>query len=565
MASKPRWILLGLVIGCALATVLLRGEQTGGPQGEPVFRVTTRIVILNVVVHDKSGAAVKGLKGEDFTILDSGKKQKVAVFSVEAPTIVPPRPQPLPTGTFSNRVGDQGVVPTSVAVILLDALDTKIEDQVYARGQVIKFLAQLQPQDRAALYVLGEGLSVIQDFTSDPSPLVEAIRHYGTYVGPSLGSGEGTRAGGGLQGLSGAVGLARERLDAGLSSFPNLEVSGPGALHYRHIRIVLKAFEAIANRLSGVPGRRTIVWVTGGYPSDFTYLFTGTPVTPRMGTLGPVYQELQSTAQALNRANVAIYPVDARGLFTDPAFSATESRAPTLAGGVSAKLYGMEGTIMGLRYIASRTGGRAFCNTNDLKGALRKALDDSEVTYTLGYYPTHGQWNGSYHLIKVLVDRKGVEVRYRQGYSASADQAIEEKDRIALLREAAQNPIDATGVGLTLALNPHAGAAGAGLSVNLSIDVRDLTFRQDKGRWMASFDIWAGQYSNQGDALGGISKTASANLQENEYRKIMNAGVLDLTIDEKPETAASELRVVVRDASSGALGSVRVPLHDLLE
>jgi len=217
---------------------------------------------------------------------------------------------------------------------------------------------------------------------------------------------------------------------------------------------------------------------------------------------------------------------------------------------------------MGLRYIASRTGGRAFCNTNDLKGALRTALDDSEVTYTLGYYPTHGQWNGSYHPIKVLVDRKGVEVRHRQGYFARAEQATEQKDRIALLKEEAQDPLDATGVGLTVKFDSYKGAAGEPLKVNVYIDAHDLTFRQDKGLRAVSFDVWAGQYSNQGDSLRGISKTVSANLKGEDYRSFLRTGGVSLTIDEKAERGAAELRIVVRDAASGALGSVRIPLHN---
>lgn len=545
--------------------------QNAGPQGQPVLRVTTRLVVLNVVVHDKKGAPVTRLTRADFTILDGGKKQEVAVFSVEASPGVHGHPEPLPADVFSNRVGEQGAIPTSVAVILLDGLDTQLEDQVYARGQMMKFLAQLQPQDRVALYVLGQrGLSVIQDFTSDPAPLIEAIRHYGGRMGPPPGSNADNQAPEvNLQGLLGPGALARTRLDAGLSSFHSLNLAhGPSPLYYRHFGNVLSAFEAIANRLSGLPGRRSLVWVTGGYPGGFTYLFTDNLLTLRT-VVAPLSKELQSTAQALNRADVAIYPVDARGLFTDPAFSASAGQilvnprheAANTRQIPSTQLDAMKTTIMGLRYIAQRTGGRAFCNTNDLKGALRTALDDSEVTYTLGYYPTHGHWDGRYRPLKVRVDREGVEVRHRRGYFARPDQAIEEKDRMALLREAAQNPLNATGVGLTVKLDANKSAADGGLSADLNVDVRDLTFRRDKDLWTVSFDVWAGQYSNQGYSLRGTSKTVSANLKEDDFRKILRAGGLNLTIDEKAESGAAELRVVVRDAPSGTLGSVKIPLH----
>ena len=76
-----------------------------------------------------------------------------------------------------------------------------------------------------------------------------------------------------------------------------------------------------------------------------------------------------------------------------------------------------------------------------------------------------------------------------------------------------------------------------------------------------SFDVWAGQYSNQGDSLGGVVKTVSGKLKSNDYQKIQQAGRFSLTLESTPDPKAEELRVVVRDAPSGLMGSVRVPLR----
>jgi hypothetical protein len=214
-----------------------------------------------------------------------------------------------------------------------------------------------------------------------------------------------------------------------------------------------------------------------------------------------------------------------------------------------------------MNYIAQRTGGRAFYNMNDLKRALRTALDDSEVTYTLGYSPSHGRWDGRYRSIKVRVKRPGVEARYRQGYYASAQAPAETKDRIAELKDAALNPLEAAGVGVMVKLAPYRNSPGEPLEFNVYIDARGLTFRQEKGLTAVSFDVWAGQYSNQGDSLAGVSKTVSADLKDEDYQKILRAGGLDLTLHEKVESGAAELRVVVRDGPSGSTGSVKIPLR----
>jgi len=101
-------------------------------QPQPTIRVTTRLVQVNVVVHDKKGEPVSDLKKEDFTILDKGKEQKIAVFTVDSIN-APPKAWPaLPPNIFSNRV-QTADTPTSITVILFDGLNTRFQDQAYAR------------------------------------------------------------------------------------------------------------------------------------------------------------------------------------------------------------------------------------------------------------------------------------------------------------------------------------------------------------------------------------------------------------------------------------------------
>src|SRR5260370_14438383 len=132
-----------------LAVALLAQEN------QPVLRVTTRLVQVNVVVHDKRGEPVAGLTKTDFTLYEKGKERKIAFFSVlqgNKPLKLPGGAQ-LPANIFSNRV-KRGESPTSATVILLDALNTKFEDQAYAKAELIKFLKKVQPEDRVAIYLL---------------------------------------------------------------------------------------------------------------------------------------------------------------------------------------------------------------------------------------------------------------------------------------------------------------------------------------------------------------------------------------------------------------------------
>src|SRR6267143_2112652 len=150
-----------------------------GQENQPVLRVTTRLVQVNVVVHDKSGQPVGGLTKDDFTLYEQGKQHKIAFFSVVEgrKPLKSGRDAQLPTNIFSNRV-KHGESPTSATVILLDALNTSFRDQAYAKGQLIKFLEKVQPEDRVAIYLLTRRLIILQDFTSDPDHLLKALARY---------------------------------------------------------------------------------------------------------------------------------------------------------------------------------------------------------------------------------------------------------------------------------------------------------------------------------------------------------------------------------------------------
>lgn len=119
---------------------------------DPVLRVTSRLVQVNVIVNDKHGNPIHGLRQNDFSILDNGKPQRISLFSAE--TNAPPNlPRiELPSGTFTNRPEELSSLPASVTVILFDALNTEGADQVLARKQVLRALRDIQPQEYVALY-----------------------------------------------------------------------------------------------------------------------------------------------------------------------------------------------------------------------------------------------------------------------------------------------------------------------------------------------------------------------------------------------------------------------------
>jgi VWFA-related protein len=514
---------------------------------------------VNAVVHDRQGRPVSGLTRDDFTILDGGKEERISFFSVESNRSLRPPLAPLPFDVFSNRVGKQGGVPTSVTVILLDGLNSEFAGQAYARQQIIKFLEGLQPGERVALYTLGNHLSVIQDFTSDPAPLLEAVREYQGRISAEPGLGATPNGKEMLPAVEG-TGQAAEalaRLEAGIEN-----ATAHVNAFYTRIRAerTMEALESIAHHLSGLPGRKSLIWVSGGFPP-----WIGADPRNLMSQEYNFTDQMRRVAQALNQADVAIYPVDARGLFTDPDFDAQNRTTPAPGPGSSqgAALAALESTFATMRTMADQTGGREFINTNDIQSSIRAAFDDASLTYTLGYYPTHGQWNGQYRTVKLLVKRPGTTARYRRGYFAGSKAPTENQDAKALLAEAGQDPLEATAVGVTARLSPFKSYVGEQLELTVSIDTRDLTFEEVKGRWAGSFNLWAIQCSDKGKSRGGISKSMTLNLLEDSYQKLLREG-LSLSFNERVERRAEKLLLIVRDNPSGKVGWVNIPLRKFL-
>jgi VWFA-related protein len=152
-------------------------NQPPVPQDSPVIRSTTRLVQVSVVVTDKKGQPITGLKKENFTLTDESNPQQIAFFSAEVPRPSTPT-TPLPKNVYTNRYELKGQDPGAVTVVLFDSLNTSPQDQEYVRQQVMKFLKTLKPQDHVAIYALITKLLLLREFTQDSAALVEATNKF---------------------------------------------------------------------------------------------------------------------------------------------------------------------------------------------------------------------------------------------------------------------------------------------------------------------------------------------------------------------------------------------------
>ncbi len=250
-------------------------------QGQPVFHAGTRLVQVDVVVHNKSGP-VAGLKKEDFTLFDEGIPQQISVFFVTTQHSGK-QATPLPAGTVSNRLNRLGEAPASATVLLIDRLNTPINAQPYTNQKVIRFVQANGGRDRVGIYTLGSALHVVQDLTDDPDRLERAARTLKPQDSRRLSADVSVDATG--DAITDA--MVRRSLE-GLEDITATD----------HVQLTREALEAIARHLANVPGRKNLIWISASFPifiqrATYNIDFTG---------------DVDAAARALNDANVAVYP-----------------------------------------------------------------------------------------------------------------------------------------------------------------------------------------------------------------------------------------------------------------
>lgn len=488
---------------------------------EPVFRTSTRLVQVDVVVKSKNVPAA-GLAKADFQILDNGKPQQIAVFSVRNAQVERPAFQPLAQGIVTNRPPSAGPEPVSATVVLMDAQNTYPEDQGYARVQALKYLDRASRRETVAVYALDTTLKVLQEFTDDRAKLRKAVEGY--HMTQSLNMQDGQN--GLLAGLTG---------------------NGPNAMRaanfQRQADITTAAFATIARHLEGLPGRKKLIWISAGLPLTFTQENERALVT--MTEFTNLSPKLFEPMKLLNDANVAIHPIDPRGVMT-----------PLGGAGL------MDPNLASLNQLAQRTGGKAFYGDNALDIGMEEAFTDTDLTYTLGFYPTDEGTDGRVHALSVKVNLPNADVRFRQSYSANAPvKPLKEKVRNATLSGWVNEPLAATFIGIQAAAVPSSGKPGY-YDVEVAIDPSDLKLEPKSGRFVGSIDLAI--VPDVDNKPKGLHQTIKLDLTPTRLQAVLSTGILVVNqirvTNNKGKLLSGKLHLVVMDNATGKAGSVRIPL-----
>lgn len=549
-ACRTRFcVYLGILVFCA--GVIRGNAQTEPSSITPVFRASTHLVVLDVVVTDKAGKPIPELRKEDFSVKESGKAQAISFLNqpkTETAATVPA----LPRNTYSNAAEYRlaGATPT---VIVLDAANTSFADQVYARRQMLQYLQkQYQPGQRTAIFTLTDKLVLLKDFTGDPELLIESLKKFAPGE-PGFTKNMAPELPPSIIGVS----TAQQYFQV-LGAFEHFQRSQIEYTIDRRASVTLEALRRINRILGGLPGRKNVIWVTDGFPFALDPDLSVSPSTdvaemfhqpgrylnrtPRVG-VGVDHKflfvdQIREISAQLATSQIAIYPVDAEGLVVTRSTTANAERQETM------------------RAIAFQTGGKAFISQNDIQSGLALAQQDQAATYTIGYYPENRKFDGKYRAIQVKINHSGAQTNYRHGYFAVDPLSAKKEEVDRSIGQAWEDGVPDTMVTFQTKITAIGNAKAR---IEFLVDPNTISFADDANGKKLNVSFYVASCANDGKILN----LKGANLERaytlENIREFLRDG-MRLKLDVDAPAGTRDLHIAVRDNRTGYIGTLTAAL-----
>ena len=545
-----------LLFVAPVTDVFTQSSQRSKP---PVFRGSTQVVSVDVIVRDGSGGVVRGLTAADFDISEDGKPQQITSFTFEEISEKPQtaasvdllaaaetrlaedarRGQPAPAAPAaaadSPPLAAQDLAGRRLIVLLFDISSMQPEDVQRAVDSAVKYVNEtMSPADMVAVATVSTMLDVLTDFTGDRTKVGTALAR--------LGYTEGTATA-----PPAADTVATDEQTAADEATASEDTL---AMEMFNNDVRLRAIKALAETLAPLEQKKSILYFSAGME--------------RSGEDNQV--ELRAAINAAVRAHVAIYPVDTRGLqAVVPGGSASQAsgRGSSLFSGrgVSqqfARLSASQDTLVSL---ASDTGGKAFMDSNDFGDAFTRVQRDMSAYYLLGYNSANIARDGRFRRIRVRLKKSipGARVEARTGYYADRDFAhTRNADRETQLQDMLFSAVSATDLPVLVNAGFFRLAADRYyVPISMAVPGSAIPIPDDKDKDNIALDVLGLVQDEQGRPVGRIRQTMK--LPPGSVGTLTSKQVLYQSAVTLPPGRFS-VKVVVRENTSGLMGSFEAPV-----
>jgi VWFA-related protein len=501
---------LGLAVSIILAAVLVLAaqNQSSSQQDVPVFKSTSRLVVLDIVVTDHTGKRVAGLTKDDFTVFEDRQPQSITQFEA---TVEPASNIVGANASSANKVGATPASQTQVpfTIFILDELNTTFEEALFSRRSLIKYLRN-QPEQLSGpasiIAVTNTDFRLLHEYTQDRQQLIKT-------------------------------------LEARQPEYPWKMMKG---WNKDRLARSLVALQQVAAATSGQPGRKNVVWIGRGFPA---MTFTGDIEDSQRIT---IMNAVNRTISRLLEARVTVYTID-------PTMTNTTTNAAMFDASGEGDIETTNstpdpwGADVSFADFAPATGGKSFRSRNDINNEIGESVADGATYYTLAYVPTNHSDEVKYRRIRIKMRQPGLMARTRDGYYGAE---IKPTDGMVALdmSQAAQNPFAYTGLQVkAFASSNKANPASADSMV--LIDARGLTWADmPSGDLRASVEVAVASFSAQSKMLAyDVRKFGSTN--KIDHRKDLFVLPAGFPIPAAIPPGTKRLRFVVRDGTSGRIGT----------
>jgi VWFA-related protein len=539
---------------------------------EDIVRVTTQLVQTDVVVTDKNDKIIKDLKLEDFELYDNGKKQDLKFLEfvgVEGADKERRSEGARPSAPgYVEPAGNTGVSARDlkrVVAFVVDDLTMEAVDLPSVRKMMLDFVDnKMRDGDLVAIVRVVGGNGLLQQFTTDRQLLRRAIASIRVVLHPfaDIQSPDAPKMDARAlqaQGLNPEAGAPS--VDSPLSATDNPEIFSPNDDTIRYFRglAALSTASYVMQNLKDIPGRKNLVLITNGLS-----LFQG----DNSGNINfsSLFDQLSDNAF---RAGVVLNTLDPRGLRATPGvkgFQATPAKSAMVGGnptfgrgdpGIDSALgSSLDGALehQGLSTVAKATGGISAYNTNDFISALDKIMARSDGYYTLAYTPNE-KFDNKSHRLEIKVKRSGMKVSNHSKYFAREDKSTGPKTKEEDIAAAARSPLMKAEIDVTPNVAVKLMPGKAAVDIHMLISVNKFHFTEADGKYQTTFDVVGFVFDQMGRNRGGFSDTVNLNLSKEDYQRALVEGVTYTASTELPAGNNFQVRAVVREASSGSLGT----------
>ncbi len=511
------------------------------PQAQPLYRfkAETELVLVNLVARDKSGNTVRNLKKDDFTIVEDGKPQTIQTFDLEqtdqvqvAATAQAILAAPGPEATAQPIAPQKIDVRDHRMIVLFFDLTSMqpddIERAVEAGRRFVK--QQMTAADLVGVVSLGSSLRVNQDFTTDRAQLDKVL----TALSPTEGAGFD----------EGATGDTEDTPDTGQGFTPD-----DSEYNIFNTDRRLEAIQNVAESLSRIEQKKSIIYFSSGLN----------------GTGAENQAQLRNAVNRAIRSNVAIYPMDMRGLqAVTPGGSATQASlrgTGAYSGRAMESAFGSQFSSQEtLSTLAEDTGGRAFLDTNDFNSVFRKVQEDTSTYYLLGYRSTNPARDGRYRHITVRTRVPDVKVEFRKGYYAPRDFAHSgQEDREQMLVDELNSELPSTDLDVFLAAGYFRLSENRyWVPVSLVVPGAQIPFVKGGDKDKATIDVLGIVRDELKRPVGNVRDTVRLNFDESQ--QVRRKNVQYQTGFTLPP-GQYHLKFVLRENQTGQIGSFETDIE----